>query len=68
MSQITICLVIFVAMLILFFTNKIPMSFTALGAMIALVLTGCLEGSSAIAIFGSSTVITMAPCSWWPQA
>lgn len=60
MSQITICLVIFVAMLVLFFTNKIPMSFTALGAMIALVLTGCLEGSSAIAIFGSSTVITMA--------
>ena len=52
MSQITICLVIFVAMLVLFFTNKIPMSFTALGAMIALVLTGCLEGSSAIAIFG----------------
>ena len=60
MNQITLCLVIFVVMLVLFFTNKIPMSFTALGAMIALVLTGCLEGSTAIATFGSSTVITMA--------
>lgn len=60
MDQITICLVIFVAMLVLFFTNKIPMSFSALAAMVALVLTGCLEGSSAIATFGSSTVVTMA--------
>lgn len=31
MTQITICLVLFVAMLVLFFTNKLPMSFTALG-------------------------------------
>ena len=54
------CLALFVVMLVLFFTNKIPMSFTALGAMVALVLTGCLEGSSAIATFGSSTVVTMA--------
>ncbi len=60
MNQITLCAVIFVVMLVLFFTNKIPMSFTALGAMVALVLTGCLEGSTAIATFGSSTVITMA--------
>lgn len=60
MNQITLCAVIFVVMLVLFFTNKIPMSFTALGAMVALVLTGCLEGSTAIATFGSSTVVTMA--------
>lgn len=60
MNPITLCLVIFVVMLVLFFTNKIPMSFTALAAMMALVLTGCLEGSTAIATFGSSTVITMA--------
>ena len=60
MSQITICLIIFVAMIVLFFMNKIPMSFTAIGAMMLLVLTGCLDGSSAIATFGSSTVITMA--------
>ena len=57
MNQITLCLALFVVMLVLFFTNKIPMSFTALGAMVALVLTGCLEGSSAIATFGSSTVV-----------
>lgn len=60
MNQITLCAVIFVVMLVLFFTNKIPMPFTALGAMVALVLTGCLEGSTAIATFGSSTVVTMA--------
>ena len=60
MNQITLCLALFVVMLVLFFTNKIPMSFTALGAMVVLVLTGCLEGSSAIATFGSSTVVTMA--------
>lgn len=60
MSQITICLVIFVVMIVLFFINKIPMSFTAIGAMMLLVLTGCLDGSTAIATFGSSTVITMA--------
>ena len=60
MNQITLCLALFVVMLVLFFTNKIPMSFTALGAMVAVVVTGCLEGSSAIATFGSSTVVTMA--------
>lgn len=47
MTQITICLVLFVAMLVLFFTNKLPMSFTALGAMILLVFTGCLDAKTA---------------------
>lgn len=60
MTQITICLVLFVAMLVLFFTNKLPMSFTALGAMILLVFTGCLDAKTAVATFGSSTVVTMA--------
>ncbi len=60
MSSVTICLIIFAAMIVLFFLNKIPMSFTALGAMILLVLTGCVDSSTALATFGSSTVITMA--------
>ena len=38
MSPIVICIALFVVMLVLFFTNKIPMSFTALAAMVALVL------------------------------
>ncbi len=58
--QITICLALFVAMLVLFFFNKIPMSFTALGAMVLLVLTGCLDAKTAVATFGNSTVVTMA--------
>lgn len=35
MSPIVICIALFVVMLVLFFTNKIPMSFTALAAMVA---------------------------------
>ena len=45
MSPIVICIALFVVMLVLFFTNKIPMSFTALAAMVALVLFGCLDSS-----------------------
>ena len=56
MSPIVICIALFVVMLVLFFTNKIPMSFTALAAMVALVLFGCLDSSAAIATFGSNTV------------
>ena len=59
MTQITICLVLFVAMLVLFFTNKLPMSFTALGAMILLVFTGCLDAPQSS---------PWRPCSWWPPA
>ena len=60
MNSMAICLIIFVAMVILFFLNKIPMSFTALGATILLVLTGCVDSATALGTFGSSTVITMA--------
>ena len=59
-QQMIICFVVFVVMIILFFTNKIPMSFTALGVMVVLVLFGCVDASTAIGTFGSNTVITMA--------
>lgn len=59
-QEMIICFVVFVVMIILFFTNKIPMSFTALGVMVALVLFGCVDASTAIGTFGSNTVITMA--------
>lgn len=59
-QEVIICFVVFVVMIILFFTNKIPMSFTALGVMVVLVLFGCVDASTAIGTFGSNTVITMA--------
>lgn len=59
-QQMIICFVIFVVMIILFFTNKIPMSFTSLGVMVVLVLFGCVDAGTAIGTFGSNTVITMA--------
>lgn len=60
MSQVTICMLIFLLMIILFFTNKIPMWCSSLIVMMLLVFTGCVDGKESIAVFGSSTVITMA--------
>lgn len=54
-QEMIICFVVFVVMIILFFTNKIPMSFTALGVMVVLVLFGCVDASTAIGTFGSNT-------------
>lgn len=59
MSQMTICLLIFLLMAVLFFTNKIPMCFSSMIVLMLLVLTGCIDGKEAIATFGSTTVITM---------
>ena len=59
MSQMTICLLIFLFMAVAFFTNKIPMCFTSMIVLLLLVFTGCVDGKEAIATFGSSTVITM---------
>lgn len=59
MSQMTICLLIFLFMAVAFCTNKIPMCFTSMIILLLLVFTGCIEGKEAIATFGSSTVITM---------
>lgn len=54
-----ICIAIFLLMIVLFLTNKIPMAFSALIAMMLLMLTGCIDPTSALATFGSTTVITM---------
>ncbi len=59
-QEMIICFIVFVVMIVLFFTNKIPMSFTALGTMVVLVLFGCVDAGTAIGTFGSNTVITMA--------
>lgn len=59
MSQMTICLLIFALMVVLFLTNKIPMAFSALITMMLLIITGCIDYESALSTFGSTTVITM---------
>jgi sodium-dependent dicarboxylate transporter 2/3/5 len=60
MSQTVICLIIFVFMIGIFFVKKIPMSFSAMLVVLLLVLTGCVDASSALSSFASNTVITMA--------
>ena len=55
-----ICLVIFVAMIILFFNRKIPMSFTSMGVIVALFVTGCVDADAVFAGFGNNNVLTMA--------
>lgn len=47
-------------MIVLFLTNKIPMAFSAMIAMLLLIVTGCIDYESALSTFGSTTVITMA--------
>lgn len=60
MEQMYICLAIFAVMIVLFLTNKIPMAFSALIAMMLLIITGCIDYETALSTFGSTTVITMA--------
>lgn len=60
MSQMTICLLIFVFMIIAFFIKKIPMSFSSMAVVVLLVLTGCVDSKTALGSFGSATVVTMA--------
>ncbi|MCH4031301.1 MAG: anion permease [Lachnospiraceae bacterium] len=60
MSQTTICLMIFVFMIVIFFIKKIPMSFSAMLVVLLLVFTGCVAPKDALSSFASNTVITMA--------
>lgn len=52
MEQMYICLAIFAIMVILFLSRKIPMAFSALIAMVLLIITGCIDANSALATFG----------------
>lgn len=60
MSQMSICLIIFVLMVVGFFFKKLSMAFTAMAGVVLLVITGCVDAKTALAAFGNSTVITMA--------
>lgn len=57
--QMTICLLVFLFMVISFSLNKIPMALTSMIGMLALVATGCVESKTALGNIGSSTVVTM---------
>ncbi|HLF27658.1 MAG TPA: SLC13 family permease [Anaerolineae bacterium] len=51
--------VILVVALVLFSTERIPVDVTALGVLLALILTGLLPAEAAFAGFGSSTIILL---------
>ncbi|AXG98528.1 SLC13 family permease [Deinococcus wulumuqiensis] len=60
MDPVTILLVLFVAALVLFATEWLPVDVTALGLLSALLLFGLLDPKKAFAGFGSDTVLTLA--------
>lgn len=60
MEPVTIILILFVAALILFATEWLPVDVTALCLLALLMLTGLLQPKEAFAGFGSDTVLTLA--------
>ncbi|MFC4637595.1 SLC13 family permease [Deinococcus hohokamensis] len=60
MEPVTILLILFVAALVLFATEWLPVDVTALGLLSALLLLGLLSPKEAFAGFGSDTVLTLA--------
>ena len=46
MNQMTLCLLLFALMIVLFFIKKIPMSFSAMLIVVLLVVTGCVESKT----------------------
>ncbi|MFC4424631.1 SLC13 family permease [Deinococcus navajonensis] len=60
MDPVTILLVLFIAALVLFATEWLPVDVTALGLLSALMLLGLLSPKEAFAGFGSDTVLTLA--------
>lgn len=56
-TQILICVITFILMMISFAWNKLPMGVTGGTALAILVITGCLDADTALASFGSSNVI-----------
>lgn len=58
--SLTICLIIFVLMVIGFCTSFFSLGTVSLLAMMALVLTGCMSADDALTYFGNSNVIMIA--------
>lgn len=59
MNTIVVCIIIFILSLISYGLNKIPIALTSLLTMMALIVTGCLDGDLAIATFGTSNAVIM---------
>ena len=59
-TQFWICIAIFVLMILGYMQSKVSKTVVALTAMVALVLTGCLEAKTALAGFSNSNTIVMA--------
>lgn len=60
MSTLTICLIIFVLMIIGFCSGKISLATVSLISMMALVLTGCMDAKDALSYFSNNNVIMIA--------
>lgn len=59
-TQGIVCIVIFVLTIGSFLLNKIPMAITSMTSMFLLVVTGCIDGGTALANFANSSAIIMA--------
>lgn len=58
-TQTTICLIVFIATLALYMSNKFPLPLVSMTAMGVYVITGCLDPKSALSCFSNSSVIIM---------
>ena len=58
--QFTICIAIFILMILGYMQSKVSKTVVALTAMVALVLTGCLDEKTALSGFSNSNTIVMA--------
>lgn len=59
MSPLVMCIIIFVISLVLYATNIIPMGVTSLITMGALVLTGCMDGATALSGFANANTVVI---------
>ncbi len=64
MNQMTLCLLLFALMIVLFFIKKIPMSFSAMLIVVLLVVTGCVESKTALSSLATQRLSLWLLCSW----
>ena len=70
MTQMTICMIIFVLTLIGFAVGSkyVSLATIALIGMLAMVFTGCLDAKTALGGFGNSSAIRWRACLLWRRA
>lgn len=59
MSQSVICIIVFLATLVLYMVNKFPLPLVSITSLLILCLTGCLTPAEALAGFSNSSTIIM---------